>query len=87
MMGKTPTWLVEIDRFADALGEYAAENTKTDLAAAISYMQKAARLLKVMTVAYYNLSNQVNMFYEKEQKLRNETAEVIEIIQNQVKKL
>lgn len=86
-MEKVPKWLVEIDEFADALSEYASGNAKTDFVKNVEYMQKAARLLKIMTVAYFNLSNQVNMFYEKEQKLRSEAAEVIELIQNQMKVL
>lgn len=87
MAEKAPEWLVKIDKFADALGEYAIENTNADSIEAIDYMEKAARLLKIMTVAYSNLSNQVNMFYEKEQKLRSEAAEVVELVQNQMKML
>lgn len=87
MAEKAPEWLVKIDKFADALGEYAVENTKADSIESVAYMEKAARLLKIMTVAYSNLSNQVNMFYEKEQKLRSEAAEVVELIQNQMKML
>lgn len=84
-------WLKEVDNFADALSDYATqcENMifKVDVTTEVEYMRKAARLLKIMTVAYFNLSNQVNLFYEREQKLKAEAEEVVELVQNQMKRV
>ena len=88
---ETPLWLIQIDEFADALNERARQRSepfyRIECKNDVEYMKKAARLLKVMTVAYSNLSNQVNAFYTKEQKLTNQVEEVVEIVQNQIEVL
>ena len=82
---------IKIDEFADALNERALQRSepfyRIECKNDVEYMKKAARLLKVMTVAYSNLSNQVNAFYTKEQKLTNQVEEVVEIVQNQIEVL
>ena len=80
-----PQWLVQIDEFADTLSERANNRIDILYTSDVEYMKKAARLLKIMTVAYNSLSNQINLFFEKEQILRSEAEEIVEIVANQMK--
>ncbi len=80
-----PQWLVQIDNFADDLNERANRRKDLIYSTDIEYMEKAARLLKIMTVAYYNLSNQINLFYERQQLLKTEAEEVVELVEKQMK--
>ena len=86
-----PRWLLQINDFADALSERAATRSepfyRVECRDDIEYLRKAARLLKVLTAAYYGLSQQVNSFYAREQQLGAEAQEAIDIVEKQMKKL
>lgn len=90
-MAEAPQWLIQINEFADALSDRAAKRSepfyRIECRDDIEYLGKAARLLKVLTAAYYGLSQQVNDFYVREQRVRDEAQEAIEIVQKQMKRL
>ena len=89
--GPIPQWLQDVSDFADALSERAEVRShpffRKECKDDVEYMRKAARLLKMMAVAYYELTCQVNRLYENEAKLAREASQAFEVVQNQMKKL
>lgn len=86
-----PRWLQEVNDFADALGERAElrsnpffrQECKDD----VEYLQKAARLLKMMAIAYYDLSCQIDSLYSHEMRIERIASDAIDIVKKQVKEL
>ena len=86
-----PQWLQDVSNFADALSERAEVRShpffRRECKDDVEYMKKAARLLKMMAVAYHELTCQVSALYENEAKLAHEASQAFEVVQNQMKKL
>ena len=87
-----PQWLQDVNDFADALGERAEQRShpsffRQECKDDVEYMQKAARLLKMMAIAYYDLSCQINSLYKHEVRIEELASDAIETVKKQAKKL
>ena len=88
-----PQWLQDVNDFADALGERAEQRSSSssffrqECKDDVEYMQKAARLLKMMAIAYFDLSCQINNLYDHEVRIGALASDAIETVKKQAKKL
>ena len=81
------SWIEEIKQFAEALEYRAAHRSepffRAECRADVEYMKKAAQLLKMLSGAYLDLTEQTKLLSQVIEDLRAAAHDAIEIIKNQ----